>query len=69
MNRTVKYELDLAKLPPLTGAQEAELKALVAMPDSQIDHSDIAPLTNDFWQNATQNLLYKPLKQAMSAPA
>ena len=64
MNRTVKYELDLAKLPPLTGAQEAELKALVAMPDSQIDHSDIAPLTNDFWQNATQNRLYKPLKQA-----
>ena len=64
MNKTVKYELDLAKLPPLTGAQVAELKALAAMPNSQIDHSDIAPLTNDFWQNATQNRLYKPLKQA-----
>ena len=63
MNRTVKYELDLAKLPPLTGAQEAELKALAAMPNSQIDHSDIAPLADDFWHNATQNRLYKPLKQ------
>ena len=64
MNKTVKYEVDLAKLPPLTGAQAAELKALAAMPGSQIDHSDIAPLTNDFWQNATQNRLYKPLKHA-----
>ena len=51
-------------VPSSACAQEAELKALVAMPDSQIDHSDIAPLADDFWHNATQNRLYKPLKQA-----
>lgn len=64
MNKTVKYEVDLANLPPLTGAQEAELKALAAMPDSQIDHSDIPPLSDDFWKNAIRNPFYKPIKQA-----
>lgn len=60
MNKTVKYEVDLASLPPLTSSQEAELKALSAMPDSQIDYSDIPPLTDDFWQSATRNPFYKP---------
>lgn len=64
MNKTVKYEVDLANLPPLTDAQEAELKTLAAMPDSQIDHSDIPPLSNDFWKNAIRNPFYKPIKQA-----
>ena len=64
MNKTVKYEVDLANLPPLTGAPEAELKALTAMPDSQIDHSDIPPLSDDFWKNAIKNPFYKPIKQA-----
>jgi len=64
MNKTVKYEVDLANLPPLTGDQEAELKALAAMPDSQIDYSDIPPLTDDFWKNAIRNPFYKPVKQA-----
>ncbi len=64
MNKTVKYEVDPANLPPLTGAQEAELKALAAMPDSQIDHSDIPPLSDDFWKNAIRNPFYKPIKQA-----
>jgi uncharacterized protein (DUF4415 family) len=64
LKKIVKYKLDLANLPPLTGAQEAELKALATMPDSQIDHSDIPPLTDDFWKNAIRNPLYKPVKQA-----
>lgn len=64
MQKTVKYEVDLAKLPPLTGSQKAELKALAAMPDSQIDHSDIPPLTDAFWKNAVRNPFYKPIKQA-----
>lgn len=64
MKKTVKYEVDLANLPPLTGGQKAELKALAAMPDSQIDHSDIPPLTDAFWKNAVRNPFYKPIKQA-----
>ena len=34
MNKTVKYELDLGKLPPLTGAQGAELK--VTLPPKNV---------------------------------
>ena len=64
MKKTIKYELDLAKLPPLTSRQKAELKALAAMPDSQIAHSDIPPLTDAFWKNAIRNPFYKPIKQA-----
>ena len=63
-HKTVNYEIDLANLPPLTRAQEAELKALAAMPDNEIDYSDIPPLSDDFWKNATRNPFYKPIKQA-----
>jgi hypothetical protein len=48
MSKTVKYEVDLAHLPPLTATQKTELEALSTMPDSQIDHTDIPPLTNEF---------------------
>lgn len=62
MSKTVRYEVDLNNLPPLTEAQQAELKALSEMPDSTIDHSDIAPLDDAFWRNAVQNPFYKPTK-------
>lgn len=48
----VKHDVDLANLPPLTDAQKAELVGLGAEPDSDIDCSDIPPLTEDFWKNA-----------------
>ena len=50
------------ELPPLTDADKAELKALAARPDSEIDYSDIPPLTDAFWQNAMPNPFYKPIK-------
>jgi uncharacterized protein (DUF4415 family) len=59
---TVEYELDLDNLLPLTKKQKAELAALKAMPDSEIDYSDIPPLTNSFWKNAIRNPFYKPTK-------
>jgi uncharacterized protein (DUF4415 family) len=62
MSKTSRYELDLTNLPALTAAQQAELKALSEMPDSEIDVSDIAPLDESFWQNAVQNPFYKPTK-------
>ena len=62
--KLVKHQFDPANLPPLTRKQKAELAALTAMPDKQIDTSDIAPLTEDFWKNATRNPFYRPIKQA-----
>ena len=62
MSKTVRYELDLNALPPLTEAQKAELQALSEMPDSDIDYSDIPPLDETVWQNAVANPFYKPTK-------
>lgn len=64
MKKIVKYTVDLANLPALSASQQTELKALAAMPDSDIDYSDIPPLTDDFWKTATRNRFYKPIKQA-----
>ena len=58
----VRYEVDLANLPPLTAEQKAELKALAAKPDSEIDYSDIPPADEQFWKNAVRNPFYKPTK-------
>jgi uncharacterized protein (DUF4415 family) len=62
MSKTVRYRVDLRNPPPLTDAQRAEIKALKAMPDDQIDFSDIPPLTDEFWKKAVRNPLYKPTK-------
>lgn len=48
--------IDLDNLPPLTAAQQAELAALAARPDSEIDFSDIPPLTN-------LEQFYRPVKE------
>jgi uncharacterized protein (DUF4415 family) len=58
----VKYEIDLASPPALTRAQKAELKALQARSESEIDYSEIPPLDNAFWKNAVRNPFYKPTK-------
>jgi len=64
MKKTVKYDVDLANLPALSASQQTELKTLAAMPDSDIDCTDIPPLSDDFWKTATKNPFYKPIKQA-----
>ena len=64
MKKLVRYEVDLNNPPPLTKEQKAELKALSEMPDSDIDFSDIPPLTDDFWKNAVRNPFYKPVKSS-----
>ena len=58
----VRYELDLSDPPPLTAAQKEELKALVAMPDREIDLSDIPELDESFWKKAVRNPFYRPTK-------
>jgi uncharacterized protein (DUF4415 family) len=62
--KIVKFQLDPASLPPLTRQQKAKLASLAAMPDEQIDTSDIAPLTEALWKSATRNPFYRPIKQA-----
>ena len=57
-----KIVIDLADPPPLTEAREAELAALAARPDEEIDDSDIPPLTEDFWKNAVRGKFYRPTK-------
>lgn len=62
MKKMIQYEVDLANPPSLTAAQKAELEALDAMPESEIDYSDIPPLDEAFWKNAVRNPFYKPTK-------
>ena len=62
MRKTIRHELDLQNLPPLTPAQRAQLQALAQQPDETIDTSDIAPLDEAFWRSAARNPLYKPTK-------
>jgi len=66
MNEIVRYSIDLDNLPPLSDAQKAELDALSALPDSEIDYSDIPPLDETFWARAVRNPFFKPVKTATS---
>jgi len=54
------------EVPPLTAAEKAELRALAALPDSEIDYSDIPPLDETFWARAVPNPFFKPVKTATS---
>jgi len=56
------------ELPPLTAAEKAELRALAARPDSEIDYSDIPPAGDDdeFWKNAVRGRFYRPPKTTAS---
>jgi uncharacterized protein (DUF4415 family) len=50
----------------LTPRQKKELAALAALPDDQIDTSDIAELPPDAWKDAVRGRFYRPVKQAVS---
>jgi uncharacterized protein (DUF4415 family) len=60
--KTIEYEIDLSNPPALTAAQKAELKALRAKPESEIDYSDIPPLKEGFWKKDVRNPFYRPTK-------
>ena len=60
--KMVEYEMDLVNPPALTAEQRAELEALRAKPDSEIDFSDIPPLDEGFWKGAVRNPFYRPTK-------
>ena len=50
----------------LTSRQKRELAALAALPEDQIDTSDIPELPPDAWKNAVRGRFYRPVKQAVS---
>jgi len=66
MGRIVKYTLDFDNPPPLTEEQKAELEALKARSDSEIDTSDIPELDEKFWKNAVRNPYFRPVKKQLT---
>jgi uncharacterized protein (DUF4415 family) len=63
--KMVSYRLD--KVPRLTKARRAELKALATRPESEIDTSDIPEMTEEQWKNARRGLYYRPRKRQITA--
>lgn len=53
-----------ARVGRLTDKQKAELSALEALPDDQIDTSDI-PEVRD-WSDARRGVFYRPVKQQIT---
>jgi uncharacterized protein (DUF4415 family) len=62
--RLVKIEH--APEQPLAARQKRELAALAALPDKQIDTSDIPELPPQAWKDAFRGRFYRPVKQAVS---
>jgi uncharacterized protein (DUF4415 family) len=54
-------------LPELTAEQRARLEALEAMPDSEIDTSDIPELTDAQLAEMRRADLYRPVKRQITA--
>ena len=61
-NTRVRRIVDLANLPALTAGQKAELDELAALPDSDINTSDIPELPDAFWNTAKRGQFYRPTK-------
>jgi len=61
MRKTTKQASD-----KLTTKQAAELKALQAMPDDQIDYSDAPPAKPEEWRDAVVGKFYRPIKQQLT---
>lgn len=62
MSKVIRHEIDLGKLPVLSAAQRAELKALSKATDEQINYEDQPQLSRAFLKDAVRNPLYKPTK-------
>jgi len=51
---------------PITPARKRKLAQVAARPDSEIDFSEIPPLTESFWKNAIRNPFYRPVKRQLT---
>jgi uncharacterized protein (DUF4415 family) len=52
--------------PRLTPELLAESKRIAAMPDEDIDFSDIPEADEKFWQNAVRGRFYRPVKEQLT---
>lgn len=50
---TVMHSLDLTRLPVLDAARQQRLEALAALPDDDIDYSDIPDMSAANWRRGT----------------
>jgi hypothetical protein len=57
---TVSFDFDLDNPPPLTEEQRTRLNTLAAMPDSEIDFSDIPEATDE------QLALMRPFREVLA---
>ena len=62
-----KVEHTLNTLPPLTEAQKDDLKRLAAMPDAEIDTSDIPELTDAQLAEMKRPEHFRPVKKQITA--
>lgn len=62
-----KVEHTLETLPPLTEAQEDDLKRLAAMPDDGGDADDMPELTAAQLAEMQQGAFYRPVKKQITA--
>lgn len=53
-------------MPPGRSARRRKLAQCAARPDSEIDFSEIPPLSEGFWKNAIRNPFYRPVKQQLT---
>lgn len=51
---------------PLTARQKREIQKLAALPEHEIDTSDIPELPPEAWKDAARGKWYRPVKQAVS---
>jgi uncharacterized protein (DUF4415 family) len=63
--KMVSYTLET--LPELTETDLAELEALAARPDSEIDFSDAPELTAEQWKKGLRGACYRPVKRQITA--
>ena len=63
--RATKKVIVRSRWRGLTPRLKKELAALAALPDNQIDTSDIPELPASAWKNAIRGKFYRPVKQAV----
>ena len=62
-----KVEHTRDTLPPLTEAQKADLKRLAALPDAEIDTSDIPEMTDTQLAEMKRSEHFRPVKKQITA--
>ena len=62
-----KVKHTLGTLPPLTEAQEENLKRLAAIPDEEINYDDIPKLTKAQLSGMQRGAFYRPVKKQITA--